>query len=111
MLNIIYTTETMKWLSMKEVRERVIETKSRGGALFLEGRFGFKVSNALLKPAEEFEDVTIRTNYRLPNTIESRSSSITGKPLIGDPRLFGLNQVNPLIAEGFSGLFKIRSHS
>jgi len=37
---------------------------------------------------------------------ESRSSSITGKPLIGDPRLFGLSMINPMIAEGFSSLFK-----
>lgn len=89
---------------MKDVREKVLEAKSKGSRLTVVGALSIKVCNALLKPTEEFGEVVIRTNLRLPSTVESRASSIKGKPKSISPVLFGLRMVNPIVSEGFESL-------
>lgn len=104
MLKITYVKEDLPWLKMNDVREMVVESRSKGVPLILRGAFREGVCNALLKPTEEFRSVTVITCYRLPFTLESRSSSITGEPKEQDPRLFGLREVDAIIAEGFEKL-------
>lgn len=104
MLKIVYVQEDLPWLKINDVREVIIESRSKGSLLFLKGAFRSGIVNALLKPTEEFRSVMVITNSRLPFTIESRASSIEGEPRSQDVRFYGLRSVDGIIAEGFERL-------
>lgn len=104
MLKIVYVKDELPWLKMSDVRESIIESRSKGTSLTLKGVFREGVINALLKPAEEFRSVTVITNSRLPFTIESRALSILGLPKDQDPNFYGLRSVDAIVSEGFEKL-------